>query len=177
MQAVASAGKTPINPEPFNPYKSPTTGRWMPPRLSLRRQAQLAKESYRKGQFVKLDRTLQEQGKMESVKLGKMKARMEELVTEAGGEGAASVLQNKSSVAPRADETKKALTLAKALAASRGPYTGRSLKNIFKGTKAEREAPGKKQETAQKMSAMAKTVEAWRKVRVNVSKSVNLFLC
>ena len=165
VEAVAAAGgQRPVNPSPFQPFKSPTTGRWMPPRLSLRRQAQLGKQAYKQGRFEYLTSALQEQGKTNSVKLGKMRARIDELAAETGRQEQAVASATPRVIAAPHEESKRALALARALAATRGPYSGRSLRTIFKGTRAEREAPGKKLETAQKMATMAKTIETWRKV-------------
>jgi len=169
VKELASQEASPINPEPFKPYKSPTSGRWLPPRLSLRRQAQLGKEAYKNGQFEELTKFIQENGRLESVKLGKMKARIEELAVEAekvpgkGSEASTSSVVKGEKRTAR-EEGIRALRLARALAATRGPYAGRSLQRVFKGTRAERFAAPKKQATKEKMSTMDKTVEAWRKV-------------
>jgi large subunit ribosomal protein L25 len=162
----------PINPEPFSPYKSPTTGRWLPPRLSLRRQAQLGKDAYKAGRFDELTQFVQNNGKVESVKLANMKARIRDLALEAerreGVKEAAAIDKLDDLVVgvkrTAREEQYKAVKLARALAATRGPYTGRSLQRIFKGTKAERFAVPRKLATKEKMSTMEKTVETWRKV-------------
>jgi large subunit ribosomal protein L25 len=176
-QEVVSQGSKPINPEPFKPHKSPTTGRWIPPRLSLRRQAQLGKVAYKEGKFEELSKFIQQTGRLESVKLGKMKDRMEELAigpkqVEDLLEATATTLSSSDSPSTVAkkrtkmEEERRALRLAKALAATRGPYAGRSLARIFKGTIAERHAAPRKQATREKLSTMDKSVEAWRKVGI-----------
>lgn len=162
---VASTQERPINPHAFQPFKSPDTGRWYPPRISLRRQAQLGKEAYKAGKFDDLVRICGEDGIVQSVKLNKMKMRIEELsgVGTAPTEAASISAPSTTKISKQHAEN-RARRLAKALAATRGPYTGRSEKVLFKGTKAERSAPGRKRETAQKLSMMDQSVETWRKV-------------
>ncbi|UZJ53237.1 hypothetical protein CBS101457_002557 [Exobasidium rhododendri] len=179
-ESRAQGSTRPINPEPFKPYKSPSTGRWLPPRLSLRRQAQLGKEAYKAGRFVELTEFVQSNGNLEGVKIGKMKARIDELavVAEKKAEVKEAAALDKLDDAiggvkrTAREEQKKALQLARALAATRGPYTGRSLQRIFKGTRAERFAAPKKFATKEKLSTMDKTVEAWRKSRAEAKYKV-----
>lgn len=180
---VVREKKRPINPQPFQPYKSPTTGRWMPPRYSLRRQAQLGKMAFREGRFKELIKFISKSSILQSVKLEDMKQRIHELSntntvkipvngtlsaskaeSELNKERKLNIMTAKEA---KLDAQKKALTQAKALAMTRGPYSGRSHRNIFKGTRAEREAPRKKRQTAEKMSTMEKTIETWRKVSKN----------
>lgn len=180
-QDVVKQNTRPINPQPFQPYKSPTTGRWMPPRLSLRRQAQLGKTAYREGRFDELADFVQQAGTLQSSKLGKMKERIDELAASSADTiaipvngisstiSADSILDGMSARNARVEAQKQAIVQAKALAMTRGPYSGRSPRNIFKGTRAQREAPGKKRQTAEKMLTMEKTIETWRKVRSNSS--------
>jgi large subunit ribosomal protein L25 len=184
-QELESNLRHPVNPSPFLPHKNEATGRWMPPRLSLRRQAQLGKEAYKQGRFEELTEIVREIGTTPGVKLGKMKERIDAMA-EVQKKGVTvpvsappSTLASSSSLKSgdleeatlkkslkqiRLENDRRAVVHAKALAATRGPYSGRSLRNIFKGTKAERDAPARKQRTAEKLLTMEQTIQAWRKV-------------
>jgi large subunit ribosomal protein L25 len=180
-QELDSELRHPVNPLPFHPFKNESTGRWMPPRYSLRRQAQLGKEAYKQVRFQELTQIVEEIGSRPGIKLGKMKERIEELQADGSRGGltipvsapAAATLEDlegialtKSARQTKMENDRRAVAQAKALAATRGPYSGRSLRNIFKGTKADRDAPAKRRRTAERLSTMEQTVETWRKVRV-----------
>lgn len=157
----------------------------MPPRLSLRRQAQLGKEAYKQGRFEELTEIVGEIGSTPGVKLGKMKERLDTMM-EVRDRGLTvpvsappSMTASSSSIEAihleeatlkkspkqiRLENDRRAIVHAKALAATRGPYSGRSLRNIFKGSKAERDAPARKQRTVEKLLTMEQTIQAWRKV-------------
>jgi hypothetical protein len=181
-QELDSKLRHPVNPQPFHPTKSEATGRWIPPRFSLRRQAQLGKEAYKQGRFQELTEIVEEIGSRPGIKLGKMKERIEELEAE-HSRGRPSIpvsapfsesgaledaTLKKTSRQLKMENDRRAILQARALAATRGPYSGRSLRNIFKGSKADREAPAKRRRTAERLSTMEQTVEAWRKVSLNI---------
>lgn len=162
------------NPYPFQPYKHPVTGRWIAPRLSLRRQAQLGKTAFRDGQLERVVQSVSSGGgeSTGSTKIDKMVQRIKELNLQQN-QDPFQLQQEKNQrlveserEAPKllVQDEKQVMNLAKSWAASSRPYSGRSHRNIFKGTKAEREAPARKRRVAEKLEAMDKTIAAWKKV-------------
>lgn len=169
-----------INPTPFTGFRNPETGRFIPPRLSLRRQAQLGKQAYAEGRFDELIQQIDQLnfGSKEyaGVKLNKMRNRIAEIKAEeqdlieksmSGELEEMSVIQAVDQQIPKQtpDQVKR---LAKALAMTRGPYKGRSKNNIFKGTLHARQGPKKRQNISDRLSKMDQTIVDWRKQRKDV---------
>lgn len=169
-----------VNPHAFAAYKNPATGRWLPPRLSLRRQAQLGKDAVRAGRFDELVGAIDGMHLTAGPKLNRMRERIAELAeqkaelsarqAEVHGTAAEPAIAAQAHVhVGRTQAREQARKLAIALAATRGPYRGRSMRTIFKGTKAERRAPARRREIATKLAKMDQTVSSWRKVSRNMA--------
>lgn len=169
--------KSAVNPFAFRTYLNPNSGRTLPARLSLRRQAQLGKQAYAQGRFEELieqvDKLNFGSKKSAGVKLNKMRSRIKELQVEeqtqiertlSGEPEDVKVIQAVNQQIPKQtpDQVKR---LAKALALTRGPYKGRSANNIFKGTIHARKAPQKRQNINDRLSKMDQTITDWRKQR------------
>lgn len=168
------------NPYAFSTYRNPYSGRQIPARLSLRRQAQLGKQAYAHGRFDELIKQVDKLNlgdeRRAGVKLNKMRHRIAEIQAEeqeqieramSGEPEDVKVIQSVKQKTEKQtpDQVKR---LAKALALTRGPYKGRSRHNIFKGTIHAREAPKKRQNINDRLSKMDQTISDWRKQRKDV---------
>lgn len=175
VENLSNLQQSVVNPNAFKTYKNPYSQRWIPSRLSLRRQAQLGKHAFANGRFDELifevDRMNLGKKSLAGPKLNKMRERIEELRNEAlkQHESISSSSETVEQVAAQIhvpeqtpDQVRK---LAKALASTHGPYRGRSKNNIFKGTIQERQAPKKRQNILDRMEKMDDVVANWRKQR------------
>lgn len=136
---------------PFVAHKNVETGRWAPPRYSARRQAALALTALREDRLDELP---------SSPKIDKLRARLAHALADPlPSAGISAAAQH----APK--ETKREVKArAMAHAQAMGPYKGRSLKKIFKGTVAERTAPAKQRAIQEKLQGMQGEIDEWRKV-------------
>ncbi|WFD35441.1 hypothetical protein MCUN1_002295 [Malassezia cuniculi] len=137
----------------FRHWKNAETGRWNPPRYSLRRQAQLVRAAFATGQldvlpsFKKRDQfvaRLAEQPKHEVFCGIPVPSSIPWL--EAHKDAA------------------EALRIAKK-EHTRGPYAGRPVKRMFKGHRVDREARLRRERVKENMARMDETVREWREER------------
>ncbi|KAJ9103783.1 hypothetical protein QFC21_002245 [Naganishia friedmannii] len=145
---------------PFLPTRNPRTGHYAPPRISLRRQADLAKvypSEYlpaglknRAGKAEKRSRvqTIQyEEDRLAVQWVGKVKP-----------------LRTASSSSTTSSTTNEALLS--------GPYTGRQHQpKLFKGHKHERVRVERKEETKSRMEGMENRIAEWRKGKLDALAS------
>ncbi|CAD6887380.1 unnamed protein product [Tilletia controversa] len=181
---------------PFLPFKNPNTGRYIPP-MSLRRQAQLAKAAHRVGMLDQLptgpkvdklrirmarnEAALQREQRMAEFKaanggqsmwsalVADVRARSKETLPETPASAAGSDVAKRIDALRVASE-EAAARLARDHFATKGPYSGRNPKTMFKGHKPERQREKKLKDRAERMEAMGDTVQEWRDAKAQTKK-------
>lgn len=154
-QPLAHHKQLPATPEAdatkraFRHWKNTETGRWNPPRYSLRRQAQLVRAA-----FVAND----EHAVAASPKYAPLAARLSQ---QPHHEVLAPVPSVRLPRLSKTQDAEEALRIAKK-AHDRGPYAGRSDKRMFKGTHADRAARLRAARVAENLSKMDSIVAEWR---------------
>ncbi|EPQ28501.1 uncharacterized protein PFL1_03804 [Pseudozyma flocculosa PF-1] len=145
----------PTERNPFKPWRSPT-GRWSPSALSQRRQAELASLALQTGRLHRLP---------SGPKTDRLRARLAKLEEHRELEHIASqVRYAPPPAAGKADaQSEQDLVLATAkLEGYKGPYTGRKVSKMFKGSKVDRDAIVRRQNIKDKLQNMQTTVEEWQ---------------
>ncbi|WFC99359.1 hypothetical protein MYAM1_002103 [Malassezia yamatoensis] len=142
-----------VDKRAFQHWKNNQTDRWNPPRYSQRRQAQLVSSAF-------------QTGNLDAVKASPKYARFLERLDGQATHEVFNPLPTQSlpqlpRLSPQEDQ-KEAMRIAKQ-AHDRGPYAGRSTKKMFKGSKADRQAPIRHQRIQENMSRMDSIVEEWRR--------------
>jgi hypothetical protein len=160
-----------VNPQATVMFKHPLTGRWIPPRLSIRAQADLGKAAYREGRFDELLQAFKTFDLKLGSKLRQLQTRIvagqnaQELSDSLVNSPALAILAERSTTLRPEQAKRNALAAAKQFAVGHGPYSGRSRRNLFKGTKAERDAPARKRAIVEKLGKMDTTITTWRQAR------------
>lgn len=143
----------------FRHWKNAETGRWNPPKYSLRRQAQLVHAAFLTGDLEQLP---------ESPKKDRLLARLREHEHHEVFEGVPRPMG--LGRLPSYRDTQEALRIAHKSRES-GPYAGRSNRNMFKGARADREARARRVLVDENMSRMDEIVQEWRRVRLAAAPS------
>lgn len=141
---------------PFRPSRNAKTGRWAPPRISLRRQAQLVSLAHQSGRLDLLP---------EGPKTSKLQARLAGLATapyEPSPMSSASATQAEKKLS-QAEEEKLALEVARTVG-RHGPYVGRQARRMFKGSKDERGAARRQRNIQERLKLMEGSIKEWRAV-------------
>ena len=137
----------------FRHWKNAETGRWNPPRYSMRRQAQLVRAAFATGQldalpsFKKRDEFAARVAAQPAHEVFRGIAVPSELPWLSAADDAAEALR----IAHKAHDT--------------GPYAGRSSARMFKGHRDEREADARRARIAENMARMPATIAEWRDER------------
>lgn len=142
-----------VSARAFKHWKNADTGRWNPPKFSLRRQEALARAAYATGQLDELP---------ESAKKTKLLARLKAQDGHEALDGLARPLGLPRLPADR--DAVEAERIART-ADNTGPYAGRSSRRMFKGSKDERNAPARRAQIQDKLARMPEIVNEWREVR------------
>ncbi|PWN54322.1 hypothetical protein IE53DRAFT_383095 [Violaceomyces palustris] len=147
-------------PNPFLPHKNPVSGRWHPPKFSLRRQAKLVSLACQ-------SRILRElpDGPKVSRAIARIRGIKERRILD---KAAADVdLAAIAKVMPPSARPKKLAEDEEVMKTARmvgyqGPYLGRKQKKMFKGSKVDREAYQRRQDVKAKLERMDVTIKEWQ---------------
>ncbi|KAN0062467.1 hypothetical protein ACQY0O_004998 [Thecaphora frezii] len=134
---------------PFRPYLNPSTGRWAPALISARRQAKLATAAFASGRLSSLP---------PGPKTERLHARLEKLQAHHDLEALARDVRF---APPRLSREGDAALRTAKVEGYKGPYTGRKVEKMFKGSKADRSAEVRRQEIRHKLQQMQSTVKEW----------------
>lgn len=136
----------------FEHWRNADTGKWQPPKYSLRRQAQLVRAAHETGC---LDAVSQ------SPKYERFARRLAELPQHEVLAGLPT--PSWPALSPAAD-AKQAHAIARSFY-EHGPYAGRSSARMFKGRKGDKASRSRRRQVVENMERMEETVREWRKVR------------
>ncbi|KAJ9120045.1 hypothetical protein QFC22_002942 [Naganishia vaughanmartiniae] len=139
---------------PFIPHRNAQTGRYAPPKISLRRQADLAKiypSEYLPAGLKNRTGKSGRSGRVQTIQYEEDRLTVQWV-------GKVKPLRTATSSASTSPTTNEALLS--------GPYTGRQHQpTLFKGHKHERVRVERKEETKSRMEGMENRIADWRKVR------------
>lgn len=133
----------------FEHWRNSETGRWNPPKYSLRRQAQLVRAAYAvdKPELVQT-----------SPKFARYMRRWEEMPTHEVFTGFPAVAWPQLSAA---DNESEAQRIAHSFS-QHGPYAGRAQARMFKGKKGDRASRSRQRLVEENMRTMDETIQEWR---------------
>ncbi|WFD24130.1 hypothetical protein MEQU1_002827 [Malassezia equina] len=145
-------GEAPVSNVPkkaFEHWRNSETGRWNPPKYSLRRQAELVRAAYAVDQpeLVK-----------SSPKYARYMHRWEEMPNHEVFTGFPAVAWPQLSAEEDANEARR---IARTFS-EHGPYAGRSNARMFKGKKGDRASRSRQRLVEENMRTMDETIQEWR---------------
>lgn len=153
---------------PFLGHKNPRSGRHAPPRISLRRQADLAKiypgDYLPSGPKNRTVKKTQEQPEAETIQYEEDRLTVEWLGS--GSKRASSRAARLAKYSKSAeDEPQSRPTEERSESLKSGPYQGRQHQpRLFKGHKHDRQRVERREETRTRMEGMEGRIAEWRKV-------------
>ena len=153
VQGITESGDAEVAARGFRHWKNAETGRWNPPRYSLRRQAQLVRAAFMTGQLDALP---------SFKKRDQFIARLAEQPRHEVFAGI-PVPSELPWLGAREDAS-EAMRIARK-EHDRGPYAGRPTKRMFKGQRVDREAAERRERVKENMARMDETVREWREER------------
>jgi len=150
--APGEAPVSDMSKKAFEHWRNSETGRWNPPKYSLRRQAQLVRAAYavEQPELVKA-----------SPKYARYMRRWESMPTHEVFTGFPAVQWPQLSAA---DDAREAERIARTFS-QHGPYAGRARARMFKGKKGDRASRSRQRVVEENMRTIDETIQEWREVR------------